>query len=127
MKILLHSSGRVDLEAPICMTPEQYHVFEDFFKKNFHDIEFVNRIEKIKKIGANEGEHKDWTLEDHVLLLKPVSNSVLAAKMGRTEMGVKMKRGHFVPDFFVWMQKKGYSLPVVTSTISDFFREQEGK
>lgn len=123
MKILLHSSGHVDLEAPISMTAEQFAVFSAFFRDNFPGIEFVDRIEKIKNTGSRDGESKDWTLEEYLILLGPLHNSEIAVKLGRTDMSVKMKRGQFVPDFFVWMKKKGYSLPVETKIISNYFRE----
>ena len=123
MKILLHSSGHVDLEAPINMTQEQSDIFKNFFEERFPGIEFIDRTEKDRNAGAHNVNPKKWTLDEYLLLLGPLSNSEIAAKLGRTDMSIKMMRGQFVPDFFTWMKKKGYSLPVETKVISNYFIE----
>lgn len=123
MKILLYASGFVDLEAPINMTQEQFDVFSDFFNENFPNVEFVPKKEAVKKFGSKESEHKEWTLDDYLLLLEPVSNEILSPRMGRTDMSIRMKRGEFVPDFFAWMKEKGY-LTWDKDIVDDFFRDR---
>lgn len=125
MKILLYKSGHIDLEAPINITEDQFDLFAKFFEDNFPNMDFIEKREATKKTGTSEGEHKDWTLEDYLMLLEPSDNSSLAAKMDRTEMGIRMKRGQFVFDFLAWMKRKGYSLPVNKAIVKEFFGEQE--
>jgi len=125
MKILIYESGLIDLEAPINMTQDQFDIFTKFFEDKFQNVEYIDKIEATRKAGTSEGEHKDWTLEDYLALLEPIDNLSLAAKMDRTEMGIRMKRGQFVFDFLAWMKKKGYSLPVNKAIIKEFFGEQE--
>lgn len=123
MKILYYGSGHVDLEAPINMTDEQFAIFIKFFIDNFPGVEFEYRTEKKRNIGPIDADPKEWTLDEYVVLVRPLSNSEIAAKLGRTEMSVKMKRGDFVPNFFAWMKKKGYTLPVDTNIILNYFSE----
>lgn len=53
--------------------------------------------------------------------------SVQARKMGRTEMGVRMQRGHFVPEFMVWLRKKGYAYSVDKALIKEYLSEEGAK
>jgi hypothetical protein len=124
MKIYIYDSGHVDLEAPINMTQAQFDIFAQFLEDNFH-VDYIDKVEATKKAGTGEGDHKDWTLDDYLALLEPIDNLSLAAKMDRTEMGIRMKRGQFVFDFLAWMKKKGYSLPVNRAIIMEFFGEKE--
>jgi len=126
MKILTYESGYVDLEAPIQMTEEQREKFIEFFKKTFPgNVETYEKKEKTKNLGERDVDQKKWTVDNLELLLSPSSNSDLAAKMDRTEMGVKMQRGHFVPGFLVWLKKKGYSLPANKKLIKEYMNEKE--
>jgi len=126
MKILTYDSGYVDLEAPIQMTEEQREKFIEFFKKTFPgNVETYEKKEKTKNLGERDVDQKKWTVDNLELLLSPSSNSDLAAKMDRTEMGVKMQRGHFVPGFLVWLKKKGYSLPANKKLIKEYMNEKE--
>lgn len=128
MKIWVYKSGLVDLEAPIQMKEDQREKFVEFFKKMFpNDIEVHYREEKTKKFGTKEVEQKKWIIDEYALLLTPNDNSNLAARMGRTEMSVRMQRGHFVSDFLVWLKKKGYSLPVDKTLIKEYMEEKEAK
>jgi len=124
VKILIYESGYVDLEAPIYMTQAQFEIFKKFFEENFH-VDYIEKIEATRKSGTRNGDFKEWTLEDYLALLEPIDNLRLAAKMDRTEMGIRMKRGQFVFDFLAWMKTKGYSLPVDKATIREFFGENE--
>lgn len=125
MKILMYKSGDVDLEVPIRMTEEQREKLIEFLKKMFPgNVEIYAKEEKTKKFGEREVDPKKWTIDDCTLLLSPNSNSDLAAKMDRTEMSVKMQRGHFVPEFLVWLKKKGYSLPADKNLLKEYMREK---
>jgi hypothetical protein len=82
----MQASGYYD---KINMTPVQFTIFEKFFKDNFPGIEFIDREEKKKKIGPNDADPREWTLDEYVELVRPLSNQEIAAKLGRTEMSVK--------------------------------------
>lgn len=124
MKILIHKSGYIDLEAPIQMTEEQQEKFREFFKKMFSDnIEICQREEMTKKFRAREVHQKKWTIDEYALLLTPHTNADLATKMNRTEMGIIMRRGDFVFNFYAWMQKKGY-LKYSKALIKEYVEEK---
>ena len=120
MKILI-KDGYVDFEAPIQMTDYQREKFIKFMKKMFpSDFKTREVSEKSKEMGEREASPKKWTINEYSLLLSPKSNKELAKKLGRTEMSVKMERGHFVPEFMVWAKKKGYALSEDKKIIQEF-------
>ena len=124
MKIIVSKSGYVDLEAPIQMSDEQREDFIIFFNNMFPgEIEVLDSNEKSRTFVAGDREPKVWTIDEYVLLLGPKSNKELAKLLDRTPMGVKMKRGHFVPDFWVWIKEKGYSSPVDKKMVNEYFKE----
>jgi len=108
MKIFVYDSGSIDLEAPVQMTDWQREKFINFFKRNFPDSKIVEVDEPDRwPIGGEDGI-RTWSEEEYLLLLSDEENDVIAKKLNRSPMGVQMKRGQFLPDFFVWLQKKGY-------------------
>ena len=124
MKILVNRQGYVDLEAPIWMTEKNKKKFIDFFKDLFDKEMVVEEVEeKAKEMGEREVTIKKWVVEDYSLLLGPKTNSELANEMERTEMSVKMQRGHFVPEFLVWLKKKGYAFTKDKKIIKEFLEE----
>lgn len=134
MKIITHETKNahnvvvteyVDFEAPIWMSDKQIEKFISFFKKMFPFVTIQHDVmEKSKEIGERESEIKKWTVNDYYSLLTINDNGSLAQKTGRTEMGIKMKRGHFVPEFMVWAKSKGYKFPIKKEMIKEFIKEQ---
>jgi len=124
MKIIVSNTGYVDLEAPIQMTEDQQEDFIKFFNNMFPgEVEVFDSLEKSRTFVAGDNEPKVWSIDEYVLLLGPKSNEELAKQLDRTTMGVKMKRGHFVPDFWVWMKKKGYSSPIDSKMVKEYLKE----
>ena len=112
MKILYYESGDVDLDGPIHMTEAQRKRFIEFFRKLLPgEVEVVEKAEVEREFGDREAKPKRWKPAELDLLLGGVPNAVVAQKLSRSEMSVRMRRGEFPPAFFVWLKKKGYALP----------------
>ena len=129
MKILVYKSGYVDLDSPVHMTETQRKKFIEFFRSMFPgNVEVYDIKEKTKNYHSREIIQKKWTIEEYELLLGPDSNLELSEKLGRTEMSVKMQRGSFVPEFFAWLKKKGYSQSSINKKlIEKYLEEKEGE
>jgi len=128
MKIYVHKDGHVDLEAPIQMTEDQKTAFISFFKKMFPgDVRVQDREEKSKIVGIREGVKRDkWTPDEYAALLSPEANSRISERIDRSEMSIQMKRGDFVPEFWAWIRKKGYSITNVKELVKEFLNEKGG-
>lgn len=123
MRVYVYDSGRVDFEAPIWMTDEQREEFIQFFKKTVRDVE-VKDVEEAKGVfGSEDAEYREWTVDDYYELLSSDPNAVVARKLRRTEMSIVMKRGEFVPEFYVWLKAKGYTLPASKKMVGEYLKE----
>lgn len=125
MKMFVYGSGYVDLEAPIQMTEFQRKEFINFFKEIFPDIEVKEIEEPVGPPIGKRGE-KEWSLDEYQLLLDSrYNNKTIASKINRTEMAVRMKRGEFLPDFFVWLKKKGYASKEIDKRLIEEYLEEK--
>jgi hypothetical protein len=124
VRILVNVEGYVDFEAPVQMTDEQGEKFISFLKGIFPDLKTREVKEKTKSVGGREFSPKKWSVDECYLLLSPDFNAVLGDKMSRSEMSVRMERGHFVPEFLCWAKKKGYSFPVSKKVVQEFIEER---
>jgi hypothetical protein len=126
--VKLYTSGDyLDFEAPVYMDEVYFKKFCDFLESITHEkVEIVKKEDKEKHMGdVTEKNSKKWTAEEFILLLGPEDNSVLAQKIGRTDMSILMMRGSFVPNFMSWAKKKGYNEKSVTvAAITKYLEEK---
>jgi hypothetical protein len=120
------SETHVDLEAPINMSEIQQEKFIEFMEIICPDISVINvrEISKKKPVKDEPPNPKKWTVDDYFAILGAESNNELENKLGRTEMSVKMKRGTFVPDFYYWINSKGYIAPITKEMVEEFLNER---
>jgi len=124
-KILVYKSGYIDLEVPVQMTEFQREEFINFFKEIFPDAEIKEVEEPVGSPIGERGE-KEWSADEYQLLLDSrYDNKTIASKINRTEMAVRMKRGEFLPDFFVWLKRKGYVSKKIDKKIIEKYLEEK--
>lgn len=120
-----YKDGHIDFEAPIQMTDAQRERFIKFMMKMFpKKIKIWEKVEKRKDVGPIDRNPKKWDAKELAMLLSPKSNEWLADKMHRSEMSVRMERGHFVPEFMVWAKEKGYHLVPDEKIVQEFLAER---
>jgi hypothetical protein len=123
MKIFI-SETHVDLEAPIQMTEDQRQKLLLFLKNRFNFIE-IKDVKEVDRAPPGAGQHRNWTVDDYMALLKPNDNVEIAVELDRSEMSIRMQRGNFVADFLSWMKKKNYSIPYTREMIEEYSIEKE--
>lgn len=123
MKIYV-TDNYLDFEAPIHMSEEQRKNFIDFMQINFPEIIVQEVYEVSKEMGSVSRQMFEWTADDYFALLKADSNEELSRETGRTDMSIIMKRGSFVPEFYSWMNLKGYSAPITKKMVNEYLIER---
>ncbi|MEM2936693.1 MAG: hypothetical protein QW231_05915 [Candidatus Bathyarchaeia archaeon] len=127
MRIIYGDYG-IDFEAPVYMSPSQIKKFIEFMQTLCPGIG-IKEVREKEKPGPTGGGVKRWTRDELELLLQTEDNEVLARKLGRTEMSVKMERAQLLPEFFEWAEKRGYVVPMLSSEriplIRKFLEERE--
>ncbi len=128
LRIVFADNGLVDFGEPIWMSDGQREGLVRFMEGLLdHTPDVVPVREKERRgPGLTEGK-KDWTIDEYCELLSPSSNATVAKRLGRSGMGVRMKRGDFVPSFLAWLKRKGYTLPATKELVTQFFEERAGK
>ncbi len=129
MRVLIKDDF-VDFEAPIQMTYGQQEKFIEFMKKMFPGkVKTQDVIEKGREVGARATKPKSWVPKELSLLLSAKANDEIADKLSRSEMSVRMYRGHFVPEFMEWAKNKGHTLSQSRSEkiIRQFLDEKGGR
>ncbi|MCK4796302.1 MAG: hypothetical protein KAT05_02910 [Spirochaetes bacterium] len=112
MKILVGEKGNVDFDQPVKMTKEQQNDFIKFMKTIFKPVHPME-TDKFRKfrIGDQYFPRKWNDSEERSMLLDiNVDTDKLCELLGRTWMGVNIKRGDFIPDLLVWADSKGYNI-----------------
>ncbi|ABE53173.1 Hypothetical protein Mbur_2319 [Methanococcoides burtonii DSM 6242] len=123
MKIYV-TNNYIDFEAPIHMTEDQREKFIDFMQINYSDIG-VREVEEVsKRMGSVSRQMIEWTADDYFALLKADSNEELSRETGRTNMSIIMKRGSFIPEFYSWINLKGYSAPITKKMVNEYLMER---
>lgn len=126
MKIVFSSDGVLDLEDPIVMTDEQWEKFVEFIESLLREEVKVSDVQEPPGHAPGGGSPKRWTSADFLELLGAVSNEVVAKRLKRSEMSVKMMRGWFTMTFLGWLDRKGYSIPATTAQVEEYLKEQKG-
>lgn len=114
-----------DFGAPVNMNEKQREKFVSFMQSMFGDSVETEEVEEITRgYGEREVEIKKWDVDDYCALFNPEDNETVARKTNRTEMSVRMRRGEFIPEFMIWLKKKGYALPPQRKHIKEFLEER---
>ena len=127
MRVLV-KDNLVDFEKPISLEDDQCKRLLDFLRKTFPgQVEVIDVTEPVKTMGPTDSKDRAWTPEERLELLKGVDISEFSKRTGRSEMSIGMQYGHFVPEFWVWAKKKGYSQDeaVTLKTLKEYLWEKK--
>ncbi len=130
MKILVGNKGNVDFDAPVPMTKSQQDSFIKLMKSIFHPdtIKIVDTDEfRVDRIGDHLFQ-REWSVSELAKLLDVHTNTNETSEMlGRTWMGVVIKRGEVIPDLMKWANLKGYDLVKgdIEKIIEEYLQERK--
>lgn len=133
MKILVGDKGNVDFDSPIPMTKDQQEYFIKFMKEelNFNPVQPMETNNfRIDRIGDRFFQRR-WDDKDEIAMLLDINMDTdkVCALLGRTWMGVVIKRGEVIPDLMMWAKSKGYDLihGDIEKIIEEYLAEKKEK
>jgi len=129
VSLLLGDKGKIDFETPIFMTDSQREQFMSLLNELFDPVE-VDYVSEFRsdRLGPNKEIHGKWTAREYQTLLNVEDFSVVAHKLGRTDMSVVMMLGKIVPRLILWCEEKNLSFAnIALSDIELYIKEKEAK
>jgi len=112
MRILVGHRGSVDFDSPLELDEQKKQKFINFIKKLFDDsvVEVVPKpMPRDERLGEKFFGARWSNREYRLLLIIEYGNDILTEKLGRSWMGIIMKRGAILPDFDAWCARNGYT------------------
>jgi hypothetical protein len=131
-KILIGDYGRIDFDAPISMTDEQYNAFIALLRRIFHpDIVEEERgfsgefRDGDNRLGMKE-IHPRWSAPEFKVLLQLEDCATVSRMIGRSEMSIMMRAGNVIQRLTLWCEDNNIDLVNITvGDIERFLREKE--
>lgn len=110
--ILDGSKGKIDFEAPVEMTDQQYEDFIELLEDIFSEEAVAERTMEETRTDRLGDKHfsREWRAEEASLLYELGDTREIAEKLGRSWMSVDIKRGHFLPPFLDWVEDNDHDL-----------------
>lgn len=109
MKILKGDKGNIDFSTPLRLNEEQKERLVNFLRGMFYHVELKETPSfRTERLGSDNPFNKEWEPEEFEMLLKlDEPNEEVSRKLGRTWMGVEMKRIYFIPEMMNFAMKRG--------------------
>lgn len=110
--ILDGSKGKIDFQAPVEMTDQQYKDFIELLQDIFSEEAVAERTMDETRTDRLGDKHfsREWTNSERALLYELGDTREISNKLGRSWMSVDIQRGHFLPPFLDWIEDKNHDL-----------------
>lgn len=127
--ILEGSKGKIDFEAPVEMTDQQYQDFIELLETIFVEEAVQERTMEETRTDRLGDKHfaREWTAPEASLLYELEDTRAIANKLGRSWMSVDIKRGHFLPPFLDWVAENEHDLmrDDIKNLVEEYMEDKE--